>query len=221
MGTNILDDSDEYEYLGIILDSKFSLVKTVSKSVSTASNRNHMLGKMRRAITKSTAILVYKQTILPVLEYCGYLYNGIVAAQHRRLQQTQNRCLRTCLNVRIKYSVINLHKDTEVDMLCNRYDLQLLLLLYKYLYGNNHLPEELGLRFHVPNCGGRETRSTGTGLLAHPPSVKWGYRRSPLYRGIELWNNMNVSCRLASSREIFRTKAKTKLLELYLLKLKQ
>ena len=57
---------------------------------------------MIRAVSRQTAILVYKQTILPVLEYCGYLYNGVLVAQHRRLQLTQNRCLRTCLNVKIK-----------------------------------------------------------------------------------------------------------------------
>ena len=180
-----------------------------------------MLGKMRRAVSKDTAILVYKQTILPVLEYCGYLYNGVTLSQHKRLQLTQNRCLRTCLNVKFKYHITDLHSDTNVDLLCIRYDLQLLLLLYKYLNDINHQPNLLGIVYHTPDLGGKVTRSTGTGILAYPPSIKKGYRKSPLYRGIHLWNQLNVSCRLANSKEIFRVKAKAKLVRLHLLKLKQ
>ena len=111
MGLTNLEHTREYEYLGIIMDADFTLVKSVSKSISTASNRNHMLGKMRRAVTQNTATLVYKQTILPVLEYCGFLYNGIINLQHRRLQLTQNRCVRTCLSVRRKYRVSEISRS--------------------------------------------------------------------------------------------------------------
>ena len=221
MGSTCLEHVNEYEYLGIILDADFTLVKTVSKSISTASNRNHMLGKMRRSVTKGTAILVYKQTILPVLEYCGYLYNGLIDSQYKRLQYTQNRCLRTCLLVKMKYHVTDLHKDTGVDYLTIRYDMQLLLLIHKYMYANTHNPEELGLRFQQIRPNARVTRQTGTGLLDYPLSIKTGYRRSPLYRGIDLWNRLNSSCRLSSSKDNFRSKAKSKVLELYELKLKR
>ena len=125
------------------------------------------------------------------------------------------------MNVRIKYPVSDLHTDTGVDRLTIRYDLQLLLLIYKYMYDTSHKHTELGLDFHIPNSEGRITRSAGTGVLKYPPSIKGGYRRSPLYRGVDLWNNMNTSCRLASSKDMFRAKARSKLLELYMLKLKQ
>ena len=134
----------------------------------------------------------------------------------------QNRCLRSCLNVRLKHPVIDLHKDTGVDFLGVRYDLQLLLLLYiNIMYENSHDPDELGLKFQQPNPVARITRSTGTGLLVYPTSIKRGYRRSPLYRGVDLWNQLNNSCRLAESREVFRSKAKVRVLELFELKMKQ
>ena len=207
MGTTILEQCMQYEYLGIILDSNFSLEKSISKSVSSANFRNVMLTKMRRKISTPTALLVYKQTILPVLEYCGYLFNGVTQVQHKRLQLLQNRCLRTSLNVRIKYHVLDLHTDAGLHQLCIRFDLQLMLMLYKYLYGSSHPHEELGLIFQKGPICGRTTRSTNTGLLVYPESKKIGFRKSPLYRGIDLWNNLNKSCRQASTRNTFRAKA--------------
>ena len=207
MGPTILEQCRQYEYLGIILDSNFTLEKSISKTVSSASIRNVMLTKMRRKISTPTALSVYKQTILPVLEYCGYLFNGVIQTQHKRLQLLQNRCLRTSLNVRIKYHVRDLHIDAGIHQLSIRYDLQLMLLLYKYLYGSSHAHEELGLVFQTGPACGRVTRSTNTGLLVYPDSKKIGFRKSPLYRGIDLWNSLNTSCRQANTKNIFRAKA--------------
>ena len=133
MGNHTLSTCSQYEYLGVILDSNLTLERSVSKSVSNTNFRSVMLRKMRGKLTRPTAILVYKQTIQPVLEYCGFLYNGITEYQHKRLQLTQNKCLRTCLNVRRRYHVVDLHLDTNVDYLSIRYDMQLLLLIYKYV----------------------------------------------------------------------------------------
>ena len=76
MGDTVLKLCNKYEYLGIILDCGLSLIQTISKTVSTSSNRCFMLNRFRKKVSKPTAILVYKQTILPVLDYCGYLFNG-------------------------------------------------------------------------------------------------------------------------------------------------
>ena len=130
----------------------------------------------------------------------------------------QNRCLRVCLNVKMKYPVLSLHSDTGIDYLSVRFDLQLLLLFHKYLYGESHNPSELGIMFHRQIPGGRHTRSAETGLLCYPSTNKLGYRRSPLYRGIELWNQLNASCRLSRNKDTFRSKAKAKLLTLFLAK---
>ena len=202
----MLKTCTQYEYLGVILDSQINLIKTISKTVSTASNRCMMLCKLRSKMSKRTALLVYKQTIMPVLEYCGFLYNGITKLQHKRLQHVQNRCLRVCLKVRLKCHIENLHHDAAIDYLCIRFDAQLLALLHKYLYGGKHNAAALGLRFETANPNARRTRSTNTGLLAYPPCIKKGYMKSPLYRGIELWNSLEPSSRKSDNLDAFKTK---------------
>ena len=66
----------------------------------------------------------------------------------------QNKCLRICLRVRLKHHVVDLHRDCDVDYLAIRYDLQLLLLIYKYMYGTMHNCENLGLKFQSAVPGG-------------------------------------------------------------------
>ena len=85
------------------------------------------------------------------------------------------------------------------------------------MYGGTHSPNELGLIFQKPVVCGRVTRSTNTGLLEYPPSNTMAFRKSPLYRGIELWNALNVSCRLMADRDTFKVKAKPTVLKLRLM----
>ena len=166
-------------------------------------------------MSTQTAILIYKQTILPVLEYCGYLFNGVVQAQHRRLQLLQNRCLRVSLNVQRRYHIADLHTDTNVDYLSVRFDIQLLLLIHKYIYDYRHDAHDLGIELQQPVTEGRVTRTTNTSLLKYPPSKTMGYRRSPLYRAISLWNSLNASSRLLTDREAFRAKIKPTIVRLF------
>ena len=152
------------------------------------------------------------------MEYCGYLFNGVTDSQHKRLQLTQNRCLRTCLNVRIRYHIADLHRDAGVDYLSVRYDIQLLLLLHKYLYSEKHDNKALGLEFRRVVPGERVMRSTGTGLLEYPKSTLKGFNKSPLYRGISLWNKLHSSCRTEQSKDTFRAKAIVHVRTLFLAK---
>ena len=87
MGGHTLNVKLEYEYLGITIDNKLNFIKSVNKTVSTACHRIYLLSKIRKMMPQITAILIYKQTVLPVLEYCGLLYNGLTSTTISKLQQ--------------------------------------------------------------------------------------------------------------------------------------
>ena len=89
-----------------------------------------------------------------------------------------------------------------------RYDLQLLMLIYKYVYVTPKIGRSVGVELRGPVPGGRVMRSTGTCLLKYPDSNLLGYRKSPLYRGIELWNSLTPECRTTDSKELFRSRVK-------------
>ena len=43
-----------------------------------------------------TAILIYKQAVLPLLEYAGFVLGSCSIGQRKELQKLQNNALRLC-----------------------------------------------------------------------------------------------------------------------------
>ena len=51
-------------------------------------------------------------------------------------------------------------------------------------------------------------------LLKWPVTNLLGYRKSPLYRGIAVWNALDPACRIAKARDTFKHLAKPIVLRL-------
>ena len=72
---------------------------------------------------KNTRVLVYKQTILPLVKYASFmcLNNG---RDVDKLQKLQNRCLRLCFDVYdpVEMGILRLHELARVNMLDVRRD---------------------------------------------------------------------------------------------------
>ena len=125
---------------------------------------------------QKTAIMIYKQTVLPVIEYCGLLYNGLSTSITKRLQHVQNRGLRVCLKTNMKHPVADLHDVCSIDYVDVRCDIQLLMLLHKYLYTESLDARRMGLLVKENNPNGRVMRSTNTMELIYPHDIKLSYR---------------------------------------------
>ena len=68
--------------------------------------------EIRRQITADAAKVLYKQMILPILDYSGFLIISCTIEQKRELQKRQNNALRTCLlyNGRDRITIERLHR---------------------------------------------------------------------------------------------------------------
>ena len=58
------------------LDDRLSCDKHLNNVVNKTTQKLYIFRKIRRFISPSTAIIVYKQMILPLLEYCKILFNS-------------------------------------------------------------------------------------------------------------------------------------------------
>ena len=92
MGGHTLNQRNEYEYHGVTIDSNPNFEWSINKTISTVSHRLYLLCKARKMMSKPTACLIYKQTILSVIEYCGFICNGLTDAICARIQRVQNKC---------------------------------------------------------------------------------------------------------------------------------
>ena len=129
-GGEVIQFVKKYDYLGTILDTEMTLYKNVVKNVS---NKIFMLRKIRKYIDNHTAMCIYKQTILPILDYSGFLLISMTKAQKNELQTMQNDVLRFAKNVRLvdRISRKDLHKEANLLSLEQRREKQLYSLMYK------------------------------------------------------------------------------------------
>ena len=101
---------------------------------------NHLfkLRKIRKFINQETAVIIYKQTLLPLLDHSGFLLNSCYVSDRNDLQILQNDALRTCYNVkrRDRLSVRQMHKDANLLSLDQRRKIQLLSLMF--IHSKNH-----------------------------------------------------------------------------------
>ena len=54
--------------------------------------------QLRRFISEETAILIYKQTIRPLLEYCNFIFDSGKKLKLDKIDKIQSKCLRIIEN---------------------------------------------------------------------------------------------------------------------------
>ena len=78
-----------YPYLGVELDSILSLDNVVSK----CTQKLYIFRRIQRLISVETAVLIYKQTIRPLVEYCSFIFNSGKKTKVDRIDKIQSKCL--------------------------------------------------------------------------------------------------------------------------------
>ena len=129
-----IEQKDKVKYLGVILDKILkgnSMVENISSKVS---NKLRFLYRKKRFFNKDTRRVLCNALIQPHYDYaCCSWYPLLTKTLKKRLQVTQNKCVRFCLNLNnrhrideIKFKQINwLPIDKRVEQCIGT-------LVYKY-----------------------------------------------------------------------------------------
>ena len=181
IGEENLDFVDKYKYLGITLDKYMNLTSLICDVKKNVLFQLFKLRKLRRLITTFCAVSIYKQTILPLFDYSGFLLHSINASDCYDLQVIQNDALRTCYNVRLRdrLSVKKLHAEAKLSSLDQRRIVQLLLLMY------NHKA-----RHNVRRPVVRLTRNAERYTFHTERYNNVKYKNSPYYKGSTIWDTL-------------------------------
>ena len=139
------------------------------------------LRKLRYFTGEKGAISIYKQTILPMFDYAGFILIACTKSDRYDLQVLQNDALRTCYNVkrRDKLSILKLHKKANLLSLEQRRIQQLLYLMYL------HKQNPVNLKPII-----RNTRAADRDQFHVERYSNYKYQNSPFYKGVEIWNKL-------------------------------
>ncbi len=104
----------EYKYLGMLLDSRLRFDRHANYVRTKIVPKMKTLSKIRRFVTRSTALYLYTSLIKPVFEYNDYIYDPMTAEDANSLEVLQNNCLRICLKADKYTSRRDLYKESGI-----------------------------------------------------------------------------------------------------------
>ena len=179
-----LDNVTSYNYLGVILDSNMTLSSLISKVTKNVSTKIYNLVKIRKYIDVNCALAIYKQTILPLLDYSGFMLISANLSDRDNLQRLQNDALRICFNVRLRdrVSVVRMHRQAKLISLEQRRRKQLLCLMFIFKSRHNDIRRE-----HA-----RNTRAANVYSFVRERYNNVKYKNSPYFKGSLLWDTLPI-----------------------------
>ena len=189
-----------YKYLGMTLDSNLNYNLHVKRVISSESGKLKQFQLMRNFLSVRAAVLVYKGTILPLLEYGDVLLSSATLGNRKKLQTLQNKCLRCALNKGIETSSKDLHSEANILKLKFRREQHLMNFMFDWSQDPKRLKAKTTSRII--------TRSHGKKLLKLKKPSTEKFKRSMAYKGPRQWNNLSNELHSVSSKHQFKTLVK-------------
>ena len=189
----------QYNYLGITLDDEMTLQPLLKHVKKIVTNRLFSLRKIRKYINEKAAVSIYKQTILPIMDYSGFLLISCCVSDRADLQKIQNDILRVCYGSRLvdRIKISDLHERSNLLSLEQRMRKQLLWLMYI-----------MSLDHHNRKIGPRNLRSNNNYVFKIDNKIGTKYQRSPYYQGTLLWNELSRDLQFADNIYDFKKRVK-------------
>ena len=185
-----------YNYLGVSIDDKLTFEKFLKEKYGKVHSRVYQLSKIRKYIDAQTACLIYKQMILPQSDYADFMIKSGPQGEISHIEKVHERALKIIDNKQ--------HRRADNDVLrriycltpiSKRQDEHTYSLMYRLSTKSSFL---------VHNRPNIHLRSRGKIKFKTHKRTYEKYLKSPLSRGISLWD------RLAENVQKSTTKCKFK-----------
>ena len=187
IGGNQIREAGAYRYLGTVIDSTLNGNQQQARLIQSLALKMCTIRKMRGFISENTALLLYKSTVLPIIDYNDIIYGILTKQQLTKLQRIQNRALRTIYWGKT-LSVKEMHDKANLDYLVDRRDSHLLSLMYRRARETQYIDDTK-----------RNTRRADSTLLKVSKPSTNKLIKAPNYKGSIMWNNLPAKLRAASS----------------------
>ena len=189
---------ENYTYLGVNIDRKLNFEKFINNTISKAQGRLITLARIRKILDSKTTLLIYKQTILPILDYCCFLMESSTQKKIKKLQPLQNKAIRIVkkLNGYISTEEMDeLHVELHLRLLSDRRKRFMLMLIYKLSL------DDANVNMYRPE---RMLRTGPKVKMKVPFTDKERVLRSPYYTGTRLWDSLECNVQHSACMHDFK-----------------
>ena len=211
IGPEIVNATNSVRNLGVMMDSIFNMEDHVTSVCRSCYFHLRNIGTIRRYLDPESAAQIIHAFVTSRLDYCNALFHGIPQKLMYRLTKIQNTAVRIITLCKSDDNITPHLKTLHWLPVPLRIKFKLLLLCYKII--NNIAPSyltDLLTPLELPH----DLRSISNGKLKVPRSrtVSYGDRAFSV-AAPQLWNELPLDIRNASSLSLFKTKLKTHLFE--------
>ena len=198
LGGEELTMVEEYKYLGVQMDPQLNFHAHRQSLINNINYKLVFFKKIRKYITVDAAKMIYKGTILPVLEYADFVFDYGIKYVNKKWQTLQNQGLYIVFDqhympYELKDSTETIHKDANLIRLDHRRKIHMLAFIFNY----RNTEELLDLRDLL-------TRRHDGLLFKETQIVHHKVKQNPFYRAIKMWNELPVQIRSSDSKENFK-----------------
>lgn len=151
------------------------------------------LAYLRNTVGQRTSLLVYKTTILPVLEYSNVIFSLVPKGGTEKFQHLQNRALRTVFP--LTRETQELHNLARLSTLHTRAENQLKCLMYRRAHHTDEYPI-------LPTVA--STRASHKIRFDIPRPSCERFKMFPLHQGAQLWDNLDSSTQKVITYQSFK-----------------
>jgi len=169
------------KYLGVLIDNKLNWNNHIQSIAHKASQVNGFLYRNLRQCPTNIKVICFKSMVRPILEYASSIWAPHTNVNIQRLEAVQRRAARFCFNNFSPYSsVTSMLQSLDLQSLQTRRNISKLIIMYKMINGNLHIPNPL-----LPNQ--RDSRrGYFTQLQTRIDSFKFSFFPST----VKLWNSL-------------------------------
>ena len=194
-------------YLGCILDESLSGESMALHVLNKINSRLRFLYRQNRFLNKPLRRLLCNAMIQPFFDYaCPAWYPSLRKDLQKRLQVSQNNCVRFCLQLD-KKTRIGVAEFKEINWLNinDRFSQCVLSSIYKFF--NSESPEYFNEIYFLAEPSNKNTRSSFQRLKQPLRKSNKGLN-SASYSGPSLWNKLPVEIKRSGSTNSFKHNVK-------------
>ena len=184
-----------FNYLGVLIDKQLSFTPYYNLVKRKMENKIFVMSKIRKYIDNRTTLLIYKQAVLPLVEYAGFVLVSCTIGQRYELQVLQNNALRLSKRYYLldRIRIDQLHSECRILGLEQRRRQQLLRLMYLHSRDDSNIKKPV-----------RVTRAMRKLTFKTATRCTQKYQNSPFYKGTVLWDNIDIDLQHAYNVLLFQ-----------------
>ena len=139
---NLLKQTNSVKYLGVNIDHNLSWNTHVLAISRRVYPRLKLLNRISKYLTRSVLLRIYKQTILPLMDYGCIVWGDCGKQDAQRLERLQNQAMRIILSANHKICTQHMRSKLTLLSLSSRRRFLRLQLVFKII-NNTDCPRQL------------------------------------------------------------------------------